>query len=263
MLLGRAAMIFVSVLMVITRIVSLLQGVDPWIDEAMLVRNLPVADGDITKAMPFYDQAGPLGYVWLASKIATYSSAYPLAALRGLSALASLGAAWCLYLAMRVLTLQRAAPLAIALGFLTFVPLTYAIEIKHYGIEVGATALLCAAGARIAVAPSLRSSASLLAAMIAAILFSFSAPVVIACVFVGVGTMRYRAALQHSAREVAIVGFPFVVAAIAFLLLYLIYTKPVTAYQFQAYRLLYGAGIADFNISSIEDVALISPGMCG
>jgi hypothetical protein len=250
----KLALVFVAFFLILGRFISLIQGVDPWIDEAMLVRNLPVADKALTTAMPLYDQAGPLGYVWIASKLVEAFPGQILLALRSFSALASLAAAWWLYSALQKLTLERAAPLAIALGFLTFFPLVYAIEIKHYGVEMAATALLCATGAHMALAPSLRSGLLILTAMITAILFSFSAPIVIACVFVGIVALRFRAVVRHPVSEALTIGLPFAVAAVAFLCCYLLYTKPVTAYQFEAYRLLYQADTASFDIRSAEDL---------
>jgi hypothetical protein len=251
---AAVSLIFVVFMIFLTRIVALSQEVDPWIDEAMLLLNLPVSNDRLASPMPLYHQAAPLGYVWLASRLAEAFPDHVAFALRTLSALASIAAAAFLYDALKSCRAKAAAPLALALGFLTAVPTLYSIEIKHYELEVAVTSLLCAAGARMAANVLPRTQIFALLAMVLAILFSFTAPVAIASIFAGIVAVRYRAILARPVGETLAIVLPFAVAGIGFVACHLLYTRPVTADQFDAYRMLYESGLVRFHVRSLEDV---------
>jgi hypothetical protein len=231
-LLVMMSVLAVLALAVIGRILAVAAGVDPWLDEAMLLRNLPARD--LLAPLPLYHQAAPLGYLALANLAAGTGNA--IVGLRVLSVVFSLAGLIALAEALRWLNLHRAAALALALVGMSRLGMFYSVEIKQYGVEAAFTAILCAAGAHGVRHSSLRASLILCAALVAAVLGSFTAPVAAMAIFLAM------LAEKRNLSGLLAWAWPFAVGAVAFAVQYVLYAKPVTAFQFAAYRDLYEFG---------------------
>ncbi|WP_232520807.1 glycosyltransferase family 2 protein [Rhodobacter sp. CZR27] len=171
----------VFLLILVSRLAGILDAPDIWHDEGMLMANLPLPS--LLAAfgpLPYYAQAAPPGYLMLASTVMAGSGEHPETGLRLLSMAGSLGAAAFLALALRRLGGAVVAPVALALVFLSPFGVRYGIEIKQYAFELLATCLMLLATVRAVQCPGRASLAILAGSGLAAILFSFAAPVLFA-----------------------------------------------------------------------------------
>ena len=117
------------------------QGIDPYVDEAMLAANyLVIGPADALTPLPFYQQAAPVGYSALAATIVQMTGSV-IDPLRWLGLAAALLGAWLFYRALRRLEGGELAPTALGLMLLSPLLLAYAIGVKHYVFEVLTTAL--------------------------------------------------------------------------------------------------------------------------
>lgn len=233
------SVILIVAFAVLARVMTAWLRLEPWLDEAMLMTNLPFAHGaGLLAPLPFYDQASPVGYLLLAHLMAGWAPGHETLALRVLSALFSITGLVCLLGLLRTVRLQRLAPGVIVLACLSPFAVHYGVEIKHYQAEFVFTALLLWAGARLRLVPSARTGLQFFGASVFAMIFSFTAPLVIASVSVATVLGRLRAIRPRllvvlsacSLSSVFAVGW------------YLGVTRPISRAQFAANDLLYATG---------------------
>ncbi|MDP2087062.1 MAG: hypothetical protein Q8K20_17855 [Gemmobacter sp.] len=181
-------------LIVVTRALAVAVAPDVWLDEAMLMANLPL--GSVAAAfqpLPLHAQAAPPGYLLVASAVSWVAGDEQALALRVLSVSGSLGASAFLMLTLLRLGAGHLAPVALALVFLSPFGVRYGIEIKQYSFELLATALLLYAAVRTWQQAGAGNLVLLGGAGVFAILSAFAAPLMIAgiafalaaCLFTG------------------------------------------------------------------------------
>ncbi len=172
----------VVALVVASRVIAFLDNPEVWLDEAMLMANLPLASmSDAFRPLPEHAQAAPPGYLLAASGISWLFGDQHYHGLRLLSIAGSLGAMVFMLLALLRLNAATLAPIALALVFLSPFGVRYGLEIKQYSFDIMATSLLLYATIRAAQRGGRRPDLVILAgAGVFAILFSFSAPLLIA-----------------------------------------------------------------------------------
>ncbi len=151
---------------VVARIVRYLVNRSLWRDEAALAVNLVDRSFGQFAAPLDYDQAAPLGFLWLekASVVAFGSGEY---ALRLLPLLAALGAVFVFFKVARELLEPREALLALLLFSISEPLVFYASEVKQYSTDVLVCLLIVWPAARIArrgVTPQRLSALALLGA---------------------------------------------------------------------------------------------------
>lgn len=244
------ALLAVLFVIVLARARGLWIGHDPWIDEAMLIANLPVASlGALFAPLPLYDQAAPLGYLAVASVLAEVFAEDRIFVLRVLSVAASLGAAAFLLVTLRRLANGIVVPLALAVLCLTPFAVIYALEIKHYVIEFLTTAVVLYFSVRLAEEPDRRESLCFLGAAVFCILFSFTAPIVIgAC---GIGVLVHvcvSARPGHDRAALLRISAALAVSGAIFLIYYVGYARPVTAVQFASWKHVYEPYMLNFSL---------------
>lgn len=246
-------------------VVVALTPVDPWHDEAMLIANLVAPDLNILSPLPYYEQAAPVGYLGLAKAVlATVGIQPPYSALRLFSA-AFVAAGIVLVLGLRSM---RADPVAatILAACLLGSPLiwVYAGEIKHYSADFFAAALVLGFGLPLARTDRPAALAIFLLAVLVAGLLSFTAPITVLGLVLGVGLYRFLAG--HTSPGAAPLSLRFVATgtiAVAWLaMLYLTLNRDLVVYQMAAYSYVYdpapGDGLAHVlqsRMFSLFDVA--------
>lgn len=246
---------------VVSRLLPLVFPHDPWLDEAMLMANLPLpALSALFEPLPLFEQAAPLGYLVLVNAVTLLFPEEPALALRCLSVLASLAAAWMLYLMLRRLMVGYAAVLAFALVCLSSFAVVYSVEIKQYIFEFLAAVLMMHAAIRLLQHGTTKSLYAFIAAGVVSILISFTAPIVIAAVGIGLGVQAWvmRWAIEGCKERggsgpVAIalaLGF----LALVFLLVYFGYVRPATEIQLSAFAEIYDRGILAVPPRTLEEI---------
>ncbi len=240
----------------ITRAIPLLFPHDPWLDEAMLMANLPLPDlGSLFQPLPLFEQAAPLGYLVLANAV---TSVFPDAAalpLRGLSVVASLIAAYLTFLTVRRLMSGASVPLAVAFVCLSYLAVVYSVEIKQYIFEYFCSALMMYLSLRYWQNRLSQNLVLFTLGGLASILFSFTAPILIASVGTGLLAQRWVKGLLHLPslwRDGLCVSLAFL--AVMFLFYFIFYTHPVTETQLAAFAVIYDAGKLSFT-SLVDDQA--------
>ncbi len=241
-----------------SRILPLIHPHDPWLDEAMLMANLPLPDfAALFKPLPLFEQAAPLGYLFLANVTTVLFTEDPALALRGLSVFASLLAAWLLFLVVRRLIVGYAAALALALVCLSALPVIYSVEIKQYIFEYLGAVLMMYAAVRVLQDYSAKSLCVLFVAGLLSILFSFTAPIVIAAVGVGLLVQTWVKAPKGSQPLVQVgTVIALGVLAIVFLINYFAYIRPVTEMQFSAFAPIYDSGVLAVPPRTADELSL-------
>jgi hypothetical protein len=172
----------VAVLIVVSRLIAIIDAPDIWLDEAMLMANLPLDSLSAAfQPLPHHAQTAPPGYLILASVISSVLGEQQDLGLRLLSLAGSLGAMAFMFMALVRLGATWITPIALALVFLSPFGVRYGIEIKQYSFELLATSLMLYATVRLTAA---RASTTdlwfLVGAGVAAMLFSFAAPLIVA-----------------------------------------------------------------------------------
>jgi hypothetical protein len=171
----------VIVIIFVSRLAAIIDAPDVWLDEAMLMDNLPLES--ISAAflpLPQNAQAAPPGYLIMASGVVAVLGDQQHHGLRLLSLAGSLGAAAFLLLALIRLNAAPVAPVALALVFLSPFGVRYGIEIKQYSFELMAASLLLYATIRASQSIRTADLVVLAGSGVFAILFSFAAPLLIA-----------------------------------------------------------------------------------
>jgi hypothetical protein len=234
-------------------------SVEPWGDEAMLLANLLLPDLDVLAPLPLYEQAAPVGYLWLSQVLLDlFGSDPPFQVLRFLSA-AFMGAGIALLLTLRPVR-SDALVASILVAVLLGEPMiwTYANEIKHYSAEFFASALVLACGLPLAHRNDLRAYGLFLAAVAVAGLVSFTVPVIVAGLLAALALYRLFAKQPRAgAFEPAFI----VTGALAVLYVaavYLLLNRGLVVWQLQAYAHVYqpptDQGLASLVIKRIGGV---------
>ncbi|HEX8412810.1 MAG TPA: hypothetical protein VF637_02850 [Sphingomicrobium sp.] len=233
--------LLVGIVFVIARILLLRDVRDPWIDEAMLTANLPVATvGMLFRPLPLFAQAAPIGYLLPANILAAAFPAQETLALRWLATLASMIAALSMVGALRELGLRRLTPVVIAAAFLSVLGLRYAVETKHYGFEIMAGALLLWGAARLTERRDIASALCFGLAGLVAVATSFTMPIVFAALCAGFAVSEWRRGSLATDRFPLIAGaIAAAIVGVAFMVSYILLVRPTTAYQMASYGELY------------------------
>lgn len=171
----------VIVIIFVSRLIAIIDAPDVWLDEAMLMDNLPLESFSAAfLSLPQHAQAAPPGYLILASGVVTLSGDQQHHGLRLLSLVGSLGAAVFLLMAFIRLNAAAIAPVALALVFLSPFGVRYGIEIKQYSFELLAASMLLYATIRASQSLRTVNLVILSGSGVFVILFSFAAPLLIA-----------------------------------------------------------------------------------
>lgn len=221
---------------------AILWGIDPHVDEAMLIANLrTMSIGSVFKAMPLYEQVSPVGHTFLATTVTALVPSYDIAALRVLSALSLIISALLIWWILTKRERAEIAPVAILLTCLTPMSLLYGVTIKHYVFEVLAMSAALA-GAVLAIDGPTRAGRALglLGLLLPSILFAMTGPLIIAAVGGGVIFHIYLAAdrgmrLKTVRPTVLAVGAAFAGATIW----HLTVNAELLTFQFSAYSTVY------------------------
>ncbi|NKB57288.1 MAG: hypothetical protein GKS00_13255 [Alphaproteobacteria bacterium] len=237
------ALLVVVFLILLVRFIPFLDIHDPWIDEAMLLANFPLATiSGLFEPLPYFEQGGALGYIALLNFVALSFPDQPVLPFRILSVIASLVGAGLILAAVRRLASGPVVVLALAFACLTPFIVRYSLEIKPYIFEYLATALVMHASTYLLSGTDVKRFSYFLGASIFAIVFSFTAPIAIGAF--GIGVMAHR--WFRDTGETRIKGMLYILAALSltaviFLVYYFGYTRPVTAIQFSAHAYIYDA----------------------
>lgn len=241
MTLPRSLPLMLAVLAVALIFIVVAQiAVEPWGDEAMLLANLLDPDLDIFAPLPLYEQAAPVGYLWLCRVLFDlFGSAPPFQVLRLLSA-AFVGLGIALLLSLKPIRRDGlAATILVAVLLGEVMIWSYASEIKHYSAEFFGSALVLAFSLPLAQQADARTCGLFLGAVVIAGLISFTAPVVVAGLLAGLGVYRLLAE-DAGARPFApafiITG---VLAVLYVAAVYLLLNRGLVAWQLQAYAHVY------------------------
>ncbi len=240
---AKDRMMFLSLSLVAVFLFSaIFRGIDPHVDEAMLIANLQtMSAGDVFTAMPLYEQASPVGYTFLALVVADLPPAQNIIALRILSALAMVISAILICWVVAKRGRAEIAPTAVLLTCLAPLPLLYGVTIKHYVFEVLAMSLALV-GAAVAIEARGRTCGALvfLGFLIPSLLFAMAAPLIIGAVGGGVILHIYFTADRGTRVKTALpvilsTGVTFAATAIWHLTI----NSDLLAYQFSAYSAVY------------------------
>jgi hypothetical protein len=184
----------------LSRLIVIIDAPDVWLDEAMLMANLPLGSlADAFRPLPHYGQAAPPGYLLLASAISSILGEQQHHGLRLLSLTGSLGAMVFMALSMLRLGARWSLPIALALVFLSPFGVRYGIEIKQYSFEFMATSLMVYATIRAAERFGRAEGLILTCAAVFAVLLSFAAPLIIGGMTAALALTRLRRPLTWSA----------------------------------------------------------------
>jgi hypothetical protein len=216
----------VVALVVSSRVIAFLHDPEIWLDEAMLMVNLPLEHmSDAFRPLPEDTQAAPPGYLLAANAILRLFGNHQYYGLRLLSIAGSLAAMVFMLLALLRLNATTLAPIALALVFLSPFGLRFGLEIQPYSFDIMATSLLLYATIRAAQRGGRHRDLALLAGAGGfAILFSFSAPLLIAGMTAGL------AAAARWKRPLTVSGHSPVFVLLAFSFLAVLWHLTVTVY---------------------------------
>ncbi|AUH65159.1 hypothetical protein CX676_14055 [Paracoccus zhejiangensis] len=217
--------------------------IDPWHDEAMLLANLLIPDLNLFAPLPQYEQAGPVGYLWIARVLLTLTgSEPPYAVLRLLSAFFFAAGTGVLLASQPLRSRPVAALIFAAIICGSSLIWSYTFEIKHYSAEFFASALVLVVGLPLASSDRVATFVRFLVAVLIGGLLSFTLPVVVAGLLGGIAVVRL--AEGGSARSG--LSLPFILTgatALAYLfILYVFLNKELVIYQLSAYAHVYGRG---------------------
>lgn len=221
---------------------AVLRGIDPHVDEAMLVANLKVMSlSDIFRSMPLYEQAAPVGYALSAVVTNSVFGDTLLVPLR-LFSIAALGlSALLLTATLRAMGRICLAPAAMAVILLSPLVVLYGVTIKHYIFELCAMCLVLLAGATLVRSPDRARRHALFGAALALI-----APWVTAALLivgsVGGGVLAHILFASTSAtwRRRLALGCVSVGAALVFAgFWHVAVDRPILEMQFSAYADVY------------------------
>ncbi|WP_125962261.1 hypothetical protein [Sphingomonas sp. ABOLF] len=241
-------LVAIVVSFIASRLIALVFNRDPWLDEAMLLANMPLSDvAALFRPLPLYEQASPLGYTWLLSLLVNAMPGEPVLAGRLLSACASLCAGAALYLTVRRAFPAYLIPMILALALLTPYAVRFGTEIKHYEFELLSTTLMAFGAYRTSEKASISNLAIFAGACLFGILFSFTAPISIAACGAGIlFSVGGRTLLSGRPKRLLVAaGAAGLIVVTAFVAYYLMFTKPVSATQFAAYAYQYEPNLLD------------------
>ena len=241
-------------------LVVLQTPVEPWGDEAMLLANLLEPNIDLLQPLPYYEQAAPPGYLWLARTILyVFGDAPPFHALRLLSA-AFFAGGICLILGTEPLRRDwKASTILVALLLGSPLVWGYAGEMKPYSADFFASAMILASGLPLARGDNPRRLAVFFLTVLVGGLLSFTIPIVVAGVLAGLALQRLpNGGVSAPPR----MSMPFVLtggAALLYLVgVYLLVNRGLVLFQLSAYSHVYlgntAQGIARVMVSRLTEV---------
>lgn len=217
--------------------------VEPWSDEAMLLTNLLLPDLNILAPLPHYEQAAPVGYVWLSRMLLDFFGSNPPFHVLRLLSTAFIGLGIALLLSLRPIRRDGLAA-TILVAFLLGEPMVwiYASEIKQYSAEFFGSALVLACGLPLSSRNDTGALALFLAAVVIAGLVSFTVPVVVAGMLAAL--VLYRLTAKDPQVRAFSPAFMFTGALALFYVaaLYLLLNRGLVAWQIQAYAHVYNPG---------------------
>ena len=240
---------------------------DPWGDEAMLAANLVGVDFPLLAPMPYFEQAAPVGYVALSRAVqALAPGADPILLFRLLNVSVFLTGLVALLLhALRVyrpVDFLMLAAIALSSSYVW----TYASEIKHYGFEFTATALLLISARRLAYSDRPADYARFGGAVLLAAAISFTTPIVVAAALAGTLALRLagpvtpRLAAMLTPKPARGLSTGVIVASVLALgvaaATHLLINRALTHYQMAAYHFVYVEGLFDLHGSVADNVKL-------
>lgn len=234
---------FFAICVVIALLFSaIFRGIDPHVDEAMLIANLRAMEiSDVFKAMPLYEQVSPVGHTFLASAVTAAVSPHDIVALRLLSAFALMISALLIWWVLAKRKQAGIAPVAILLTCLAPMSFLYGVTIKHYVFEILAMSSALA-GAVVAIDGPARTGRALglLGLLLPSILVAMTGPLIIAAAGGGVILHIYLAADRGTRIKTVL---PTALAAGAAFggatIWHLTVNSELLTYQFSAYSAVY------------------------
>lgn len=266
---GRRQSILLVLLLFVTAMqlsVGFMITRDPWTDEAMLATNILSLGHEITGPMPYYNQAAPIGYTFIA-RLANMADALSnqIFILRFISIVSILIG---LIAVITALYRRRGSQYAVAFVFLALSsPLIwrYSSEIKHYGLEFMAGSLIMVSGWRLASQDNAGAHALFVSSALLGSLAAFTAPIIICAALSAAFIMRATRMLNAKQRsEAADAPHPLsarligtgALSAASILAIYFLINKPLLIYNSSAYAYIYDRGKFDFTESSLYNVKL-------
>lgn len=178
---GGALIVLIALIILVTRLTPIWGGYDPWIDESMLLSSFPLESwAALFRPLPLFEQATPLGHAVLLHITTGIFPQDAVMATRLVSAMAGLTAAGFLYATLRRVTIGDERVLALSLICLSPFIIRYSLEIKPYIFDYLSTCMVMYAGARLIHARRVVDMAVFVTAGVFAVVFSFTAPLVIA-----------------------------------------------------------------------------------
>ena len=238
---GGALIVLIALIILVTRLTPIWGGYDPWIDESMLLSSFPLESwAALFRPLPLFEQATPLGHAVLLHITTGIFPQDAVMATRLVSAMAGLTAAGFLYATLRRVTIGDERVLALSLICLSPFIIRYSLEIKPYIFDYLSTCMVMYAGARLIHARRVVDMAVFVTAGVFAVVFSFTAPLVIGALGIGVAVQRWADSPRGFVlREHLTFALVLAFLAAAFLACYFLYTRPVTALQFASWNQQY------------------------
>ncbi|PTM41497.1 hypothetical protein [Bosea sp. 124] len=241
---------------------------DPWSDESMLLWNILKPELDFSKPLPFYDQAAPVGYMWIARALLPDSGVLEQVRwLRFVSVAAILiGIVAIIYGISK--TYSLAYTLAITAIILSS-PLiwAYSTEIKQYGLEFSASTLVLLSGWRLVERDDWLSHLGFFACSIIAGFAAYTAPIIVCAVLAGVFSQRLIHLIRRDVSPHNSSAYPgplsarFIIAGtmsvLAIVTIYFLINKQLLTYIMSGYAYIFDRGKFDFDQSFGYNVKII------
>jgi hypothetical protein len=215
----------------------------------MLMANLPLRSvSEFFHPLPLFEQAAPLGYLFVASTLTSLFPDSGVIALRILSVSTSLLAASLIYASLRRLAATEwTISLALVFTCLTDFAVIYSVEIKQYIFDYAFTTVMLYLSVRLLREHNRKNLAYFVVGGLFSILFSFSAPIIICAFGAGVIAQQWvTISTDPRGRGKLETILALTILAIAFLIYYLGYTRPMTKILFAAYANIYDVKLLTF-----------------
>ena len=230
---------FIAVIIIVLRLTALVDGRDPGFDQSSLLANFPLpAGGSYFKPLPYFEQATPLGHLFILDSFSRIFDNQRIFMVRALTVLASFGAVWCFWQALKRFLSVPELALAAVLATYSAGNAYITANVKHYAFEYLGVCLMLWLSVRLADEFNRKNAALFFAGGVYLALFTFVAPIVLAFCGVGLAVYFYFEKKQ-TIPQLAPLAALGVVTALPILLAYFLYSKPVTAYQFAAFGFRY------------------------
>lgn len=249
---ARAAALAVILIACVLRLGAYLQFHSLYVDEAALAWNLIHLDlPALLGVLPYYEQAAPIGFL-LATNLIGAATDYADWGLRLLPLLAGLAVVPLTFVALRGWVGAGVAAAAAGLVALSPAAIRYAVEFKHYGVELFGTAAVLCLWKALRERPGERQT--LLGAGAAGlVLVTLSYTVVLVMFAAG---LAYLHAIRRELRRHAGVLAVLAVWAGGLLAVNFGHTRPATVAQFETHTEYFQKGYAGFGASLLDTLAL-------